>query len=305
MPISWYPGHMHKARKQLSATMRDTELVIEILDARAPQASSNPLLAELRGALPCIKVLNKADLANPELTRLWQRFFASQPNTRCLVNGLDKLLTRSALMSVCRELVTRNTHPAHRHQVLITGIPNVGKSTFLNQILARKVARTGNEPAVTKGQQKVKLEENWFLVDSPGMMWPKLEDQQAAYRLAVLGSIRNTAIDLEDIGWFAAETLLAGFYLQLQSRYRLETRPADTEELLTRIATGHGCLGRGGHVDWHKVSELLLGDLRSGRLGRITLENPPSPDSTADPALETAMDSVLDSSSSSSTDQTN
>lgn len=300
MPISWYPGHMHKARKQLSATMRDTDLVIEILDARAPQASSNPLLAELRGTLPCIKILNKADLATPELTELWQRFFAHQDNTRCLVNGLDKLLTRSALMSVCRELATLNTHLAHRYQVLITGIPNVGKSTFMNQILARKIARTGNEPAVTKGQQKVKLEENWFLVDTPGMMWPKLEDQQAAYRLAALGTIRNTAIDLEDIGWFAAETLLENFYPQLQSRYRLQVRPTDTEELLTRIASSHGRLGRGGHVDWHRVSELLLDDLRSGRLGRITLETPPSPDSSADPLSEPVTESELNS----STDQT-
>ncbi|MCB1670037.1 MAG: ribosome biogenesis GTPase YlqF [Gammaproteobacteria bacterium] len=274
MPISWYPGHMHKARKQLTASMRDTDLVIEVLDARAPRASSNPLLAELRGSLPCLRILNKADLADPAVTRLWQQYYSVQPHSRCLLNGLDVPLTRQALMKACRQLVEQSSDPARRYQILITGIPNVGKSTLMNQLLARKIAKTGNEPAVTKGQQRVKLEAGWFIVDTPGMMWPRLEDQLAACRLAALGSIRNTALDLEEIGWQTAEFLLADFYPQLASRYQLKQRPAGVEELLTGIAATHGCLARGGHVDWHRVSELLLDDLRSGRLGRISLETP-------------------------------
>jgi len=266
---------MHKARKQLTEAMRNTDIVVEVLDARAPQSSANPLLAELRGQLPCIRILNKADLADPQLTSLWHKSMASQPASRCLLNGYDKQLSRSELMTACRELIEESDNPARTYQVLITGIPNVGKSTLLNQILSRKVARTGNEPAVTKGQQRVKIEEGWFLVDTPGMMWPKLEDQQAAYRLASLGTIRNTAIDLEDIGWFAAEMLLTDFYPLLEARYGLTSKPAETEELLTTLARSHGCLSRGGSVDWHRVSELLLDDLRSGRLGRITLEKPP------------------------------
>ena len=268
---------MHKARKQLTAAMRNTDVVVEVLDARIPQASANPLLAELRGQLPCIRILNKTDLADPQLTELWYQALASQPTSSCLLNGYDNPLSRSEFMAACRELVGQSTDPARTYQILITGIPNVGKSTLLNQILARKVAKTGNEPAVTKGQQRVKIDDGWFLVDTPGMMWPRLEDQQAAYRLASLGTIRNTAIDLEDIGWFAAEMLLTEFFPLMQARYTLTEKPADVEELLTTIARSHGCLARGGSVDWHRVSELLLDDLRSGRLGRITLEKPPVP----------------------------
>jgi ribosome biogenesis GTPase A len=277
MKISWYPGHMHKARKQLAEAMRNTDVVIEVLDARAPAASANPLLAELRGELPCIRVLNKTDLADPGLTELWRKTLTAQSASLCLLNGYDRRLSHSDLMTACRKLVKLSNDPATSYQVLITGIPNVGKSTLLNQILDRKVARTGNEPAVTKGQQRVKIDERWFLVDTPGMMWPRLEDQQAAYRLACLGTIRNTAIDLEDIGWFAAEMLLDSFYPQLEARYQLADKPAGAEELLTILARAHGCLARGGSVDWHRVSELLLDDLRSGRLGRITLETPSAP----------------------------
>ena len=280
MTISWYPGHMHKARKQLAEAMRSTDVVVEVLDARVPVASANPLLAELRGKLPCIRILNKADLADPELTARWQQILSSQEATHCLLNGQDQQLSRADLLTACRALVEQSDHPAKTCQILIIGIPNVGKSTLLNQILARKVAKTGNEPAVTKGQQRVKIDDRWFLVDTPGMMWPKLEDQDAAYRLACLGTIRNTAIDLEDIGGFAAELLLADFYPLLETRYKLTTRPASVEELLTTIAGSHGRLARGGSVDWHRVSELLLDDLRSGRLGRITLEKPPEPVTT-------------------------
>ena len=280
MTISWYPGHMHKARKQLIEAMRSTDVVIEVLDARAPVASTNPLLTELRGQLPFIQILNKTDLADPELTAIWQQTLSNKKSTHCLLNCQDNPISRAELLTACRSLVAQSDHPAKTYQILITGIPNVGKSTLLNQLLARKVAKTGNEPAVTKGQQRVKLDEGWFLVDTPGMMWPKLEDQNAAYRLACLGTIRNTAIDLEDIGWFAAELLLEGFYQSLKQRYKLSSRPADAEQLLTAIAKTHGCLARGGSVDWHRVSELLLDDLRSGRLGRLTLETPPKPGST-------------------------
>ncbi|MBL4821099.1 MAG: ribosome biogenesis GTPase YlqF [Gammaproteobacteria bacterium] len=276
MSISWYPGHMHKARKELAKAMLNTNVVIDVLDARIPQASSNPLLAELRGDIPCLRILNKSDLANPEITRQWCKFLSQGPDNLCLVNGRDCFLSKESILRGCRQLIKGKATAVKKHQVLITGIPNVGKSTLLNQILCRKVAKTGNEPTVTKRQQRVKLDDDWYLIDSPGMLWPKLEDQQAAYRLASTGTIRNTAVEAEDIAWFTAETLLQDFFPCLQKRYELSQKPENVESFLEEIAIKNGCLGRGRAVDWNKVSELLLNDFRSGRLGRISLESPPA-----------------------------
>ena len=270
MTISGYPGHMHKTRKALRAAMADTDVVIEMLDARAPGASINPLLAALRGPLPCLAILNKCDLADPDVTGRWQDYLNSRPGTLALTNERDHPLNKRQLTAACKQLTGNRHSPARMQQVLITGIPNVGKSTLLNQLLNRKLAKTGNEPAITRHLQRARLDDGWVLVDTPGMLWPKLEDQDAAFRLAALGTIRNTAIDMADVGW-----LLRDFYPRLAERYALRDRPADAEALLTCIARAQGCLSRGGSVDWYRVSELLLDDLRSGRLGRISLEQPP------------------------------
>jgi len=274
MSISWYPGHMNKARKELAKTMLNTDVVVEVLDARTPLASANPLLRELRDKVPCLKILNKSDLANPDITQKWCEKLNQPPQSLCLTNGLDRPLNKQDILTACRQLVPPKTSPISKYQVLITGIPNVGKSSLLNQILARKIAKTGNEPTVTKGQQRVKLDDDWILIDTPGMMWPKLEDQVAAYRLASTGTIRNTAVEAEDIAWFTAELLLRDFYSLLEDRYELSVTPDSVENFLEQVAIKKGCLGKGGAVDWHKVSELLLNDFRSGRLGRISLEKP-------------------------------
>lgn len=270
---------MNKARKELARVMKDTDVIVEVLDARIPAASSNPLLAQLRGDKPVIRILNKADLAEPAITEAWLRWFSAEPGSRCLTHNNTIPLTKENLLSHCRKLlpppVTNPNQAAKPRQILIVGIPNVGKSTLLNQILDRKVAKTGNEPAVTKGQQRVKLDQNWVILDTPGLLWPKLEDQTAAYRLALTGTIRNTAVQSEDIAWFAAEVLLADFYPALQSRYNLQTRPVDAEATLDAIARNRGCVGKNRGVDWHKVSDVLLNDFRSGKLGPISLERPP------------------------------
>ncbi len=277
MAISWYPGHMHKASKELVKVMHKTDAVIEVLDARIPESSSNPLLANIREQRPCIRILNKADLADAEITAAWARHFSRLGNSECLINGRDTQITKADIVTVAKKLIGNTDESLLiQGQLVIDGIPNVGKSSLLNQWADRKLARTGNEPAVTKGQQRVRLQEGWYLVDTPGMLWPKLEDQTSAYRLAVTGTIRNTAVEVADIAWFLAELLLADYPDRLAARYELANTSIDPEQFFNQLAKLRGSLGRGGIPDMNKTAEILLNDFRSGKLGKFSLEVPPS-----------------------------
>ncbi|MEX1197287.1 MAG: ribosome biogenesis GTPase YlqF [Pseudohongiellaceae bacterium] len=285
MSISWYPGHMHKASKEMAKLISQIDMMIEVLDARMPLASSNPRLRELRGPRPCLHILNKADLADPVLTGQWLAWFNRQPGSHAVATDPQTSLKTADLVRHGQRLLQQQgrTKPKDRYQILIAGIPNVGKSTIMNRLLGRKVAKTGNEPAVTKGQQRIRLQDGWYLYDTPGLLWPRLEDQDAAYRLAMAGAIRNTAMEFEDVAFFAAELLQREFPQVLRDRYDIENPPADVEALLTLIAARRGCLRKNGQPDWHRVSERLLQDYRSGQLGRLTLERPPAPDSAPPP----------------------
>ena len=275
MAINWYPGHMHKAKKELVKAMPATAVFIEVLDARTPYASSNPMFVEIRGDIPCLRILNKADLADSKTNERWQEHFNALKNSVCLLNGLQSKLSTENILSVCRKLLhSSESSKSSPFQIVIAGIPNVGKSTLINQIADRKIAKTGNEPAVTKGQQRIKLDLDWYLLDTPGLLWPKFEDQEAGYRLACTGTIRNTAVEAEDIAWFAAELLLRDYWPALSKRYELDAKPGQTEDLLLAIASARGCISKGGRVDWHKTAEILLNDFRSGKLGSLSLETP-------------------------------
>ncbi len=256
--------------------MSSVHVTIEVLDARTPYASSNPVLTAIRGDTPCIKILNKSDLAIAEVTAAWQHYFNQQERVICLRNGLEEPLSLDRVLTAAgRLLQTSEKSQTGAKQLVIAGIPNVGKSTLLNQFAQRKLAKTGNEPAITRSQQRIKLADGWYLIDTPGLLWPRLEDQQAAARLACTGTIRNTAVAAADIAWFAAELLLKDYRAALETRYGIDSGIVNPEELLDFIGKKRGSLGRGGVPDLQKTAELLLNDFRSGKLGRLSLESPP------------------------------
>lgn len=273
MSISWYPGHMHKARKELGVLLRGARLVIEVLDARIPAASSNPLLAEMRGELPVIRILNKSDLADADLTIAWRRYFSRQQEHACLSSGKNAMLDQSLLLERIRRLAG-GEKALQRGRIAITGIPNVGKSSLMNHFIGRKLARTGNTPSITRAQQRVNFSADWSLVDTPGMLRPRLEDQHAALLMACVGSIGPAATDNMEVALFLAGHLLSHHRECLDARYQLVETDTTPEALFGRIAVARGALKKAGRADIGKAAELLLQDYRSARLGRITLESP-------------------------------
>ena len=276
MNISWYPGHMHQNRRALVKLLRPVIAVIEALDARAPKVTTNPIFSETYRNKPCVKVLCKADLANPEATIKWQKYFNTQPNTVCLISALENPVTKKLLLQAVKHVVDgKIIRSESAHDLVIIGIPNVGKSTLVNKLAKRKLAKTGDEPALTRSQQRIRLDDSWYLIDTPGILWPKLEDQDKAFVLAMLGSIRNTAFETEEIGWFAAELLLAHFRTKLIARYGLSAQIRTPDQLLLFIAQTRGGLSKGTRPNFHKASETLLNDIRSGKLGRLSLEYAP------------------------------
>tara|TARA_B100001057_G_scaffold500962_1_gene619268 strand:- start:191 stop:997 length:807 start_codon:yes stop_codon:yes gene_type:complete len=268
---------MHKAGKELRKLVSSTDAVIEVLDARIPAASSNPILREIFKDKPTLRLMNKCDLAEAGSTAAWQAYFSKSEDTRSLALSRDKQSLSNSVLDALR-ILTNNVRSANtqRKQCVIFGIPNVGKSTIMNALAGRKLAKTGNEPAVTKGQQRIKLNEAWTLIDTPGMLWPKLEDQEAALWLTMTGSIRHSAFDAEEIGWLAAECLRQVAPESLKTRYKLEALPVQTQQLVAAIAHATGSLTKGGLIDGNKVAQALLNDFRSGKMGPLSLESAPT-----------------------------
>ena len=296
---------MHKTRQQLAVMMPKTDVVIEVLDARIPESSRNPLLDELRhgvqgkgedgtpGDVPCITLLNKADLADPGLTRAWRDVFERQRGVKTLalvanapkaVKPLPKLIRRLGRRRIQRELKVR---------VMVVGIPNAGKSTLVNALRGKRVAKVGDEPAVTRGRQEIDLKNGIILVDTPGILWPKFVSDDVGYRLAASGAIKDTAVDYDDIAIFAARWLIRQYPDALGQRYKLDTVPEEPIPLIEAIGKKRGCLVGGGEVDFNRASELLLREMRSGKLGRISLEAPDESvleDADADADADTDVD---------------
>ena len=274
MAVNWFPGHMHKARKKIKEAMPKIDLVIEVMDARLPYSSENPLVSELRGDRPCIKVLNKSDLADPKVTQAWQAYFEKEQGVKALtLCATQKGQSRRILELANKIFAGRNT-ALKPIRTMILGIPNVGKSTLINSLAGKAIAKVGDEPAVTKQQQQINLGNGILLFDTPGFLWPRFEDQNSGYRLAVTGAIKNTAIEFEDIALYAAEYLLQAYPEELKSRYKLKALPEHDIELLEEIGRRRGALRSGGRIDLNNASEILLNDIRGGALGRISMESP-------------------------------
>lgn len=276
MQIQWFPGHMHKAAKAVRETLPTVDVLIEVLDARIPFSSQNPMIAQLMGDKPCIKLLNKNDLADPALTERWQQHLEQSSNIRTLATNAKTTGQLRQITELCHKLIPnkggeddfRNIH------AMIIGIPNVGKSTLINALAGRTIAKTGNEPAVTKNQQRIKLEHGITLIDTPGMMWPKIEHENSGYRLAATGAIKETATDNTDVAFALAEYLLEVYPEALTERYQLEAVPESPLELIEAIGRLRGSLRSGGGVLLEKASNILISEFRSGVLGPMTLEDP-------------------------------
>jgi len=291
MAVIWYPGHMHKAQKQIKEVMHQVDLVIEAMDARIPFSSENPAVKELRGPRPCLKVLNKSDLADPAVTAEWLRHFSQQEGVRAIALTTTRKGESRKILGLCREMVALRAQRGEPVRTMIMGIPNVGKSTLINALAGRAIAKVGDEPAVTKQQQRISLGNGIVLSDTPGILWPRMEDQNSGYRLAVTGAIKNAAITFEDIAAFAGDFLLQYYPQALMARYKLNELPDDATLLLEMIGRKRGCLRAGGVVNLHKASEILLKEFRAGKLGGISLETPAIFDVMKDDSEEFETDS--------------
>lgn len=272
--INWFPGHMHKARKDIAEIMPQVDVIIEVLDARIPFSSENPLVPALRGDTPCIKLLNKADLADPAITALWVAQLEQTQGIKALPVSQQNPEQIRQLLTLAESLLPHRNLEIRPARAMIMGVPNVGKSTIINTLAGRVIAKTGNEAGVTKSQQKIKLSNGILLTDTPGFLWPKLNPPSCGYRLAVTGAIKDTVFDYIDIALFAADYLLKAYPDALKARYQINELPESDAELLDAIGVRRGCMRKGGSVELQKVSSLLITELRAGLLGPISLETP-------------------------------
>lgn len=274
MLIQWYPGHMHKASKEVKEILPQVDLIIEILDARIPFSSQNPMLTTLRGDKPCIKVLSKSDLADPEITQQWQSYLEQEQGVKTLALTIDQPEKMRQIPELCHKMLPTKASSSRLIHTLIMGIPNVGKSTLINILAGRMIAKTGNEPAITKTQQRIDIGNGIILLDTPGMLWPNVENKNSGYRLATTGAIKDTAISHDHVAFFAAEYLLRHYPKLLQVRFQLEQLPESEQQLMEAIGRKRGCLRSGGRIEMDKVSKILLTEFRAGTIGRISLETP-------------------------------
>jgi ribosome biogenesis GTPase A len=283
MAIQWYPGHMTSARKKAEETLEHIDVVIEVLDARVPAASHNPMIEDMRNfrQRPNLKILNKADLADPQITQAWLNYFNSQPNTKAVALSCKKAGDAKKIPGLCRQLAPHRGSPLKPLRMMIMGIPNVGKSTLMNALLNRRAAKVGDEPAVTKSQQRFDLGDNQSITDTPGMMWPKIEHESDGYMLAASHAIGRNAVIDEDVAEFLGNLLLKQYPALINTRYKLDAMKLDVQQidgidLLQAIAKRRAYKRNDGQWDMERTAMAFLTDYRGGAIGRVSLESPKS-----------------------------
>lgn len=278
MTIQWYPGHMHKAQKEIKKVLPNIDVIIEVIDARIPYSSANPVIAALADAKgiikPIIKVINKTDLADPIMTQQWQDYFETQENVKALAVSLHQPEKIKKIISLCRQLAPQRVAKEQSVRAMIMGIPNVGKSTIINVLTGRTIAKVGNEPAVTKRQQRIDLENGVTLFDTPGILWPKIENQHSSYRLAITGAIKDTALEYDDIAFYAIDYLVVNYPEALMTTFNLADLANETYEIIELIGKNRGCLRSGGKIDLDKVCKIIIKEIRSANMGTISFETP-------------------------------
>ncbi|MGH7216812.1 MAG: ribosome biogenesis GTPase YlqF [Nitrospiraceae bacterium] len=278
MSIQWFPGHMNTARKEAAKTMEVIDVIVEVLDARVPNASCNPLIEELRLARqrPSLKVLNKADLADPAVTRAWLDLFNQRQGVSAVALSCRHAGDAAKIPRLCQPLAPHRNGSTKPLRMLIMGVPNVGKSTLMNMLLNRRVARVGDEPAVTKVQQRHKMNDHMAITDSPGLLWGTIKDPHVGLLLATINAVGHTVVDDETVAEFLAAILLSRYPARLTSRYGVAVEGLTSTSVLDAIGKKRGCLltRSGGGIDRDKAARILLSDYRSGTLGRTSLETP-------------------------------
>ena len=278
--INWYPGHMAKTKKQLIEDLKLIDIVVEVIDARIPEASINPDIQEYIKEKTKIIVLNKADLADENITQKWIQMYKAQginaiaveansgKNMQAVVNKIKEEYQK------IKEKYIQKGRIGKAIRVMVIGIPNVGKSTFINSLAKRSTAKVGNKPGVTKQKQWIKIDNNIEIMDTPGMLWPRLDNKEYAMHLAFCGTIGESAIDNEEIAYYLLEYLLNNYPQTIEERYNIDTKNKETMEILEEIARKRGAIISGGNINMQKISDIILNEFRSGKLGRITIEIP-------------------------------
>ncbi len=277
MNIQWFPGHMTKAKRQMQEDIKLIDLVIELLDARIPLASRNPEIDQLARDKARMILLNKADLSDPKATSRWKEYFERQGMTVLALDSRSASLRKpmqKAIMDATEKKRARDLRRGIKNRpvrAMIAGIPNVGKSTLINSLAGRAAARTGNKPGVTKGKQWIHLRDNIDLLDTPGILWPKFEDQETGIHLAMIGAISDHVLQVEDLSLKVIHFLREAYPGALSDRYDVDEEKEDVD-ILSAIALKRGCLVRGNEIDYRKTADLFLDEFRKGQLGRISIE---------------------------------